>query len=226
MGTLKGQRTKFTNPKLTGAAKEYLKRQSADPYVQMAHAQGYRSRAAFKLKEILEKEPFLKPGMVVVDLGCAPGGWCQVAEGRVSGDGCRVSGKVVGIDLLPTEPIGNVTLLQRDFTTDEGLAALYAELPDGSDCMVDAVISDMAANTTGHKETDGLRTMGLVELAEEFALKHLKPGGTYLAKLFMNGSEKEMQERLRPHFEKVRFIKPAASRSDSRETYLLALVRR
>lgn len=221
MGTLKGQRTKFTNPKLSGAAKDYLKRQSADPYVQMAHAQGYRSRAAFKLKEILEREPFLKPGMVVVDLGCAPGGWCQVSEAKVG-----KKGLVVGIDLLVTDPIGPVVLLQNDFTTEEGLAALYAELPDGSGCKVDAVISDMAANTTGHKETDGLRTMGLVELAEEFALKHLKPGGAYLAKLFMNGTEKAMQMRLKPHFEKVVFIKPSASRTDSRETYLLATGRK
>lgn len=221
MGTLKGQRTKFSNPKLSGAAKEYLKRQSADPYVQAARDAGYRSRAAFKLLEVLEKEPFLKPGMVVVDLGCAPGGWCQVSEAKVG-----KKGLVVGIDLLETAPIGPVVLLQNDFTTDEGLQALYAELPEGSACKVDAVISDMAANTTGHKETDGIRTMGLVDLAEEFALKHLKPGGTYLAKLFMNGSEKAMQERLRPHFEKVRFIKPSASRSDSRETYLLALGRK
>jgi 23S rRNA (uridine2552-2'-O)-methyltransferase len=221
MANLKGQRTKFTNPKLSGAAKEYLKRQSADPYVQMAHAQGYRSRAAFKLKEILEKEPFIKPGMVVVDLGCAPGGWCQIAEAKVG-----KKGLVVGIDLLVTDPIGPVVLLQNDFTTEEGLEALYAALPEGSDCKVDVVMSDMAANTTGHKETDGLRTMGLVELAEEFALKHLKPGGTYLAKLFMNGTEKDMQMRLKPHFESVRFIKPAASRSDSREIYLLAIGRK
>jgi 23S rRNA (uridine2552-2'-O)-methyltransferase len=221
MGTLKGHRTKFTNPKLSGAAKEYLKRQSADPYVQAAHEAGYRSRAAFKLLEIEKAHPFLKPGMTVVDLGCAPGGWCQVAEAKVGRQGL-----VVGIDLLPTEPIGPVVLLQRDFTSDEGLAALHAALPQGQGTKVDVVMSDMAANTTGHRETDGLRTMGLVELAEAFALAHVKAGGVFLTKLFMNGQEKDLQNRLRPHFAAVRFVKPAASRSDSRETYLLATGRK
>ena len=217
MNTLKGHRTKFTNSKLTPAQKDYLTRQSADPYVQAAHAAGYRSRAAFKLLEILEKEPFFKQGQIIVDLGCTPGGWCQVAAARTGG-----KGKVVGIDLLDTDPIGDVVLLKADFTTEEGLNALYAELPEGANCKVDVVLSDMAANTVGHRETDGLRTMALVELAEEFALKHLKPGGVFLTKLFMNGDEKHLMDRLRPHFEKARFIKPEASRKDSRETYLLA----
>lgn len=220
-GKLKGARTRFTNKALSHASKEYLKRQSADPYVHKAHAMGYRSRASFKLLEILEKEAFINSGMVVVDLGCAPGGWCQVAEGLVGGDG-----KVVGIDLLPTDPIGNVTLLQADFMTEEGLAALYAELPAGAACRVDVVLSDMAANTVGHRETDGLRTMALVEMAEWFALEHLKAGGAFLAKLFMNGEERALMQRLRPHFASVKFIKPAASRADSRETYILALGRR
>lgn len=215
MGTLKGHRTKFTNSKLTGAQKEYLKRQSADPYVQAAHAKGYRSRAAFKLLEILEKENFLKQGQVVVDLGCAPGGWCQVAEARVG-----KTGKVVGIDLLPTDPIGNVTLIQADFTAPEGEAALLEALEGRT---VDVVMSDMAANTVGHRETDGLRTMALVEIAEAFALEHLNPGGVFVTKLFMNGEEKDLLERVRPRFAKVKFIKPPASRKDSRETYLLAL---
>lgn len=216
-GKLKGARTRFTNKALSHASKEYLKRQSADPYVRKAQAVGYRSRAAFKLLEILEKEAFLQPGMVVVDLGCAPGGWCQVAEDLVGAEG-----KVVGIDLLPTEPIANVTLLEADFMNEDGQAALYAELPDGNQCRVDAVISDMAANTVGHRETDGLRTMALVEMAEWFALEHLKPGGTFLAKLFMNGEERGLAQRLRQHFATVKFIKPPASRSDSRETYLIA----
>ncbi|MCP5404730.1 MAG: RlmE family RNA methyltransferase [Pseudomonadaceae bacterium] len=220
-GKLKGARTRFTNNSLSHASKEYLKRQSADPYVRKAHAQGYRSRAAYKLLEVLEKEPFLKPGMTVVDLGCAPGGWCQVAMDIVGEEGT-----VVGIDLLPTEPIAGVVLLEADFMADEGQAALYAELPEGAACKVDAVISDMAANTVGHRETDGMRTMALVEMAEWFALEHVKEGGVFLAKLFMNGEEKALMERLRPHFAKVKFIKPHASRADSREIYILAVGRK
>lgn len=215
MNTLKGQRTKFTNPKLTAAQKDYLKRQSADPYVQAAHAQGYRSRAAFKLLEILEKEPFLKAGQVVVDLGCAPGGWCQVSEAKTG-----KHGKVVGIDLLETAPIGNVTLIKADFTEEAGEQAVLEALEGRA---VEVVLSDMAANTVGHRETDGMRTMALVEMAEAFALAHLVPGGVILTKLFMNGEEAELAKRLRPHFAKVKFIKPHASRKDSRETYLLAV---
>ncbi|MFZ2586879.1 MAG: RlmE family RNA methyltransferase [Alphaproteobacteria bacterium] len=218
MNTLKGHRTKFTNPKLSPAQKDYLKRQSADPYVQAAHAAGYRSRAAFKLLEILEKENFLKANQVVVDLGCAPGGWCQVAANRV-GHG----GVVVGIDLLETDPIGDVILIQDDFTTEDGERAVMAALKGRT---IDVVLSDMAANTVGHKETDGLRTMALVELAEAFALEHLPKGGIFLSKLFMNGEERELMNRIRPHFEKARFIKPDASRKDSRETYLLATGRK
>lgn len=221
---LQGHQTKFTNPKLTPAQKDYLKRQSADPYVQAAHAAGYRSRAAFKLLEIMEKEAFLKPGMVVVDLGCTPGGWCQVAVKKVTGQRSQVKdeGLVVGIDLLPTDPIAGVTLIQDDFTTEAGEQAVLAALGGRA---VDVVLSDMAANTVGHRETDGIRTMALVEMAEAFALENLKLGGVFLTKLFMNGEERDLMNRLRPHFEKVKFIKPAASRKDSRETYLLAVGR-
>ncbi len=217
MPTLKGHRTKFTNKGLSQSSKDYLKRQSADPYVQKAHAAGYRSRAAYKLLEILDKESFLKHGQTVVDLGCAPGGWCQVAADKARG------GVVVGIDLLETQPIAGVTLIQNDFTADAGLAAVRAAM--GSDT-VDVVLSDMAADTIGHKETDGIRTMGLAEMAADFALTHLKPGGTFLCKLFMNGDEKALMDNMRPHFAKTKFIKPPASRSDSRETYLLALGRK
>lgn len=218
MAELKGHHTKFVNKKLSAASKDYLKRQSADPYVQQAHKDGYRSRAAYKLLEALEKSAFIQPGMFVVDLGCAPGSWCQIASKLVG-----PKGKVVGIDLLETGALPEVTLLVGDFTSDEGLAAVQAELPEGAASKIDVVLSDMAANTVGHRSTDGLRTMGLVELAADFAVAQLKVGGTFFTKMFMNGDEKELQMRLKPCFESVKFVKPGASRKDSREVFMLAL---
>lgn len=221
MTTLKGHRTKFTNKGLSNASKAYLKRQSADRFVHAAHAQGYRARSAFKIKEIHDKYKIFKPGQNIVDLGCAPGGWCQVAQ-----QVCGGKATIVGIDLLPCDPLAEVTFLVADFMTAEGEAELYKLLPDGENSKLDVVMSDMAANTTGHRETDGLRTMGLAEAAADFALRHLKAGGHFVTKLFMNGEEKKLMDNLRPHFTKVVFHKPDSSRADSREIFLVALARK
>lgn len=195
---------------LSQSSKEWVKRQLRDPYVQKAQAEGYRARAAYKLLEIDEKFHVLKRGAAVVDLGCAPGSWCQIAASR----GC----KVVGIDLLECEPLAGVTLIQGDFTTDEGLAAVKDAM--GSE-LVDVVLCDMAANTVGHRETDGLRTQGLSELAVDFMLKHLRVGGNFCTKLFMNGYENEAKKQLAPLFERCQLYKPGASRSESREIFLV-----
>lgn len=214
-------KTKFTSKRLSASSKAYLTRQAADPYVQAARAEGYRSRAAYKLKEIDAKYHLLKPGQKIVDLGCAPGGWCQVAA-----EICGPSATIVGIDLLPTDPLAQCTFLEADFSSDAGLAELQAALQTTlATQQVDVVLSDMAANTIGHRASDGLRTMALVEMAAEFALQHLMIGGHFLTKLFMNGDEPKLRDSLRPHFEKVVFFKPPASRKDSRETYLLCLNR-
>jgi 23S rRNA (uridine2552-2'-O)-methyltransferase len=200
---------------LSQSSKEWVKRQLRDPYVQKAMAEGYRARAAYKLLDIDAKFHVLKSGQSVVDLGCAPGSWCQIAAAR----GC----KVVGIDLLPCDAMEGVTFVQADFTTDEGYAQVMAAL--GSD-LVDVVLCDMAANTVGHKETDGLRTQALSELAVDFALKHLRPGGNFCTKLFMNGYEAEAKKFVATKFQKVQLFKPESSRSESREIFLVATGRK
>jgi 23S rRNA (uridine2552-2'-O)-methyltransferase len=195
------------------ASQRWLARQLNDPYVKAAKAAGWRSRAAFKLIELDERFKLIKPGCRVVDLGAAPGGWTQVALKR-GGAGARV----VGLDLLEMDPIPGATLLLGDFQDEAAEQAVLAAL----DGQADLVLSDMAPNTTGHTSTDHLRIMALAELALDFAVKVLKPGGGFVAKLFQGGAERAMRERLRRHFAEVRHAKPPASRKESPETYVVA----
>ncbi|GLR85989.1 RlmE family RNA methyltransferase [Bradyrhizobium iriomotense] len=198
------------------SSKLWLERQLNDPYVAKAKAQGYRSRAAFKLLEIDDKFRLLKPGMAVVDLGAAPGGWSQIAAKRVgSVDG---KGKVVAIDLLEMPEIPGVDFAQLDFMDNDAPDKLTAMLGGGADI----VMSDMAANTTGHRKTDQLRIVGLVETAAAFACDVLKPGGAFLAKTFQSGADADLLAQLKRDFATVRHVKPAASRQDSSERYVLA----
>jgi 23S rRNA (uridine2552-2'-O)-methyltransferase len=198
------------------SSKLWLERQLNDPYVAKAKAQGYRSRAAFKLLEIDDKYRLLKPGISVVDLGAAPGGWSQIAAKRVgSVDG---KGKVVAIDLLEMPEIPGVAFAQLDFMDNNAPEKLTAMLGGGAD----VVMSDMAANTTGHRKTDQLRIVGLVETAAAFACDVLKPGGAFLAKTFQSGADAELLAQLKRDFATVRHVKPAASRQDSSERYVLA----
>jgi 23S rRNA (uridine2552-2'-O)-methyltransferase len=194
-------------------SQRWLERQLNDPYVQAARAQGWRSRAAFKLIEMDEKFHLLKPGARVVDLGCAPGGWAQVAL-RKAGEG----GRVVGLDLLPIDPVPGATILQGDFQDPAAEAAVEQALGG----QADLVLSDMAPNTTGHAATDHLRIMGLAELALDFALRVLAPGGGFVAKVFQGGSEKDFLDTLKRRFAQVRHAKPPSSRKDSAELYVVA----
>jgi len=195
----------------------WLQRQLNDPYVAAARRDGYRSRAAYKLAEIDEKYHILKPGYRVVDLGAAPGGWTQIAVKRTGVETNR-GGHVIGIDLLPIETIPGATLLEGDFMADDAPDRLKAEMGGPAD----VVMSDMAASATGHKPTDHLRIMHLCELALEFAIEVLKPGGSFLAKVLQGGAEKDLMEMLRTNFKVVRHVKPKASRADSAEMYVLA----
>lgn len=195
------------------ASQRWLARQLNDPYVKAAKAAGWRSRAAFKLIELDDRFRLITPGCRVADLGAAPGGWTQVALKR---GGARA--RVVGLDLLEMDPIAGATLLVGDFQ-DEASERAVLEALDGP---ADLVLSDMAPNTTGHTATDHLRIMALAELALDFAVKVLKPGGGFVAKLFQGGAEKAMLERLRRHFAEVRHAKPPASRKESPETYVVA----
>ncbi len=212
--TLK-QRLK-TARKRTLSSQKWLERQLNDPYVARAKREGYRSRAAYKLLEIDEKFRLLKPGQRVVDLGAAPGGWSQIAAKRVgSADG---KGRVVGIDLLPIDPLPGVEFIALDFL-DETAPQKLIEMIGGR---ADIVLSDMAANTTGHKKTDHLRIMGLAEAAVHFARDILAPGGAFVAKVFQGGTENQLLADLKRDFATVRHVKPAASRTDSSELYVLA----
>jgi 23S rRNA (uridine2552-2'-O)-methyltransferase len=194
-------------------SQRWLERQLNDPYVQAAKAQGWRSRAAFKLIELDEKFHLLKPGARVVDLGCAPGGWTQVALRRAG-----EQGRVVGLDLLPVDPVPGATILQGDFQDAEVERQVEAALGG----QADLVLSDMAPNTTGHAATDHLRIMALAELALDFALRVLAPGGAFVAKVFQGGSEKAFLDTLKQRFAQVRHAKPPASRKDSAELYVVA----
>jgi len=195
----------------------WLERQLNDPYVARARAEGYRSRAAFKLLEINEKYKLLRPGMRVVDLGAAPGGWSQVAAPIV---GSRAENPlIVGIDYLDMDPISGVILLKQDFTDEDAPAALIAALGGHK---ADLVLSDMAAPTTGHRPTDHLRIVHLVEIAAEFALEVLAPGGAFVTKVFQGGTEHELLANLKRHFTSTFHVKPPSSRADSAETYLVA----
>jgi 23S rRNA (uridine2552-2'-O)-methyltransferase len=197
------------------SSKLWLERQLNDPYVARAKREGYRSRAAFKLLEIDEKHRILKKGARVVDLGAAPGGWSQVAAKRV---GTPAQGKVVGIDLLEMDPVPGVEFAVFDFL-DERAPDKLKEMLGGE---ADVVLSDMAANTTGHRKTDHIKIVALVELAAQFAREVLRPGGSFLAKVIQGGTEPALLADLKRDFSSVKHVKPAASRADSAELYLLA----
>ena len=200
----------------TTSSQKWLQRQLNDPYVARARREGWRSRAAFKLIEIDEKTRLLKRGMRVVDLGAAPGGWSQVAARKIGLD--EGHGKIVAIDLLEIEPIPGVAFAQMDFLAPDAPERLM-EMLGGQ---ADFVMSDMAANATGHKKTDHLKIVGLVELAVDFARQVLAPGGAFLAKVLQGGTEGTLLADLKRDFAVVKHIKPAASRADSAELYVLA----
>jgi 23S rRNA (uridine2552-2'-O)-methyltransferase len=195
------------------SSNEWLTRQLNDPFVTEAKRQGYRSRAAFKLIQLDDKFGLLAPGSRVIDLGCAPGGWTQIAAARVG-----AAGRVVGIDLNPTNPLSGAAVLTGDFT-DDATAAQIRDLLGGA---ADLVLSDMAAPATGHAATDHLRIVALAEAAFAFAETILRPGGAFVAKVFQGGTEGELLAALKRAFTEVRHAKPAASRAESAETYVVA----
>ena len=199
----------------TLAQKRWLERQLNDPYVARAKREGFRSRAAYKLIEIDDRFKILKPGAKVIDLGAAPGGWSQVAAQRVK---AGASGRVVAIDLLEMDPLPNVEFMQMDFLDVGAPVKLREMLGEGAD----VVLSDMAANTTGHRKTDQLRIIGLVEEAAGFASEVLKPGGAFLAKVRQGGTDNDLLAMLKRDFATVKHIKPQASRQDSSELFVLA----
>lgn len=214
MGRFRGDPDKRvrTARRRTASSTRWLERQLNDPYVREAKAAGYRSRAAFKLIELDEKFGILRGSERIVDLGIAPGGWAQVAIKK------RPQARIVGIDLLPTEPIEGVTILEMDFMADEAPDAIMEHLGGAPDL----VMSDMAANTVGHKQTDHLRTMGLVETAADFAIQTLAPGGQFLAKVLAGGTDAELLKLLKQNFRTVKHAKPPASRKGSSEWYVVA----
>ncbi|MBL4719171.1 MAG: RlmE family RNA methyltransferase [Erythrobacter sp.] len=201
-----------TAKKRTASSTRWLQRQLNDPYVKQAKADGYRSRAAYKLTELNEKYDLLKGVTRVVDLGIAPGGWSQVVRKL------KPKALVVGIDLLEVEPIEGVTIFQMDFMDDDAPRVLEEALGGKAEL----VMSDMAANTVGHKQTDHLRTMGLVEAGAWFAIENLAPGGTFLAKVLAGGTDNDLLALLKQHFRTVKHAKPPASRKDSSEWYVIA----
>jgi 23S rRNA (uridine2552-2'-O)-methyltransferase len=203
-----------TASKRTASSTRWLERQLNDPYVAEAKKQGYRSRAAFKLLQIDDKFRFLKPGARVVDLGAAPGGWAQVAVGRVG-----ERGHVVGIDLLPMDPIPGADLIQMDFMSDAAPDELKRRLGG----LANVVMSDMAAASTGHAPTDHLKIMALAETAYDFAKDVLAKGGVFIAKVLQGGATGELLKLLKRDFAEVKHVKPPASRSDSAEIYVVAL---
>ncbi|GAA0269571.1 RlmE family RNA methyltransferase [Alteraurantiacibacter aestuarii] len=207
-----GDRRLKTAKKRTASSQRWLERQLNDPYVKQAKADGYRSRAAYKLLGMDEKFDLLKGVRRVVDLGIAPGGWAQVVRRKAPG------ASIVGIDLLETDEIEGVTILQMDFMDDKAPAALEA----GLDGAPDLVLSDMAANTVGHKQTDHLRTMGLVEAAVHFATETLEKDGAFVAKVLAGGTDKDLLDLLKKHFRTVKHTKPPASRKGSSEWYVVA----
>lgn len=204
----------------TTASTRWLERQLNDPYVAEAKRKGYRSRSAFKLIGIEERYPFLKPGQRIIDLGAAPGGWSQIIADRIGTEHSdpEKRGHLVAIDLLDMDPIPGATVIKGDFLDDDAPERLIAELGGAAD----AILSDMAANTTGHRATDHLRIIALCEVALDFAREILSPGGVFLAKVLQGGTEAKLLASMKRDFETVRHVKPAASRSDSAETYVLA----
>ena len=199
----------------------WLERQLNDPYVIRAKKEGYRGRAAFKILELDDKFEFLKPGVRVVDLGCAPGGWCQVAVPRINALGENLKkpiGKIIGVDLQVVEPIPGAEIYQLDFLA-EGAEAQVKEWLGGK---ADVVLSDMAAASSGHRGTDHLRIIALCEAAAEFAFDVLEEGGCFVAKVLAGGAEVQLQATLKRNFRKVANVKPAASRADSSEKFVVA----
>jgi len=196
----------------TAASTRWLERQLNDPYVRRAKAEGYRSRAAYKLLELDERFGLLKGSRRVLDLGIAPGGWSQVVRRRSPG------AQVVGIDLLPVDPLDGVTILEMDFMDD----AAPAKLSEALGGAPDLVLSDMAANTVGHPQTDALRTMGLVEAALAFAVEVLSPGGAFVAKVFAGGADSELVAEMKRNFTTVKHAKPPSSRKGSVEWFVVA----
>jgi 23S rRNA (uridine2552-2'-O)-methyltransferase len=198
--------------KRSASSTRWLARQLNDPYVKKAKAEGYRSRAAYKLIELDKRFDLVRGSERVVDLGIAPGGWAQVVRKLAP------KAKIVGIDLLPTEPIDGVTIFEMDFLNEKAPAALQDSLGGKADL----IMSDMAANTVGHKQTDHLRTMGLVEEAALFAVKNLTNGGCFVAKVLAGGTDNELLNILKQYFKTVKHAKPPASRKDSSEWYVIA----
>jgi 23S rRNA (uridine2552-2'-O)-methyltransferase len=199
------------------SSKLWLERQLNDPYVAQAKREGLRSRAAFKLAEIDDKYHFLKPGITVVDLGAAPGGWSQIAAKRIGA--ANGKGRVIAIDLLEMPELAGVSFARIDFLDDAAPAKLLTMIGGGAD----VVLSDMAPNTTGHRKTDQLRILGLVEGAAAFATAVLNPGGTFVAKVFQSGADAALMTELKRDFATVKHVKPASSRQDSSERYVLAM---
>lgn len=211
--SLAGKQRVKTAKRRAAQSTRWLERQLNDPYVKRALEAGYRSRAAFKLIELDEKFHFLRGRKAVVDLGVAPGGWAQVVRRVIPKAG------IVGIDLLPVDPIEGVTLFEMDFMDDDAPAKLI----DALGMQPDLILSDMAANTVGHKKTDHLRTMGLVEAAAHFAVETLGPGGAFVSKAFAGGTDGELLKILKANFTTVKHAKPPASRKGSVEWYVVAL---
>ena len=205
----------------TVAQVRWLERQLNDPYVKRAKAEGYRGRAAFKIIELDDKYRFLQPGVRVVDLGCAPGGWCQVAVNRTNALGHRQGkavGRVIGVDLQEVEPIAGADIYQVDFLEDDADDKVKYWL-DGA---ADVVMSDMAAASSGHKQTDHLRIISLCEVAAHFAFDVLEDGGTFVGKVLAGGAEGDLQKILKQRFRKVSHLKPPSSRADSSEKFVVA----
>ena len=199
------------------SSKRWLERQLNDPYVQEAKRQGYRSRAAFKLQEIDERFSLLKPGQCIVDLGAAPGGWSQIAAAMTKSD--ESQGRVIGVDIQEFDPLAGVETVILDFMDPSAPAVIHGLLAGRS---ADIVLSDMAAPATGHRQTDHLRIMVLLEATFEFAIEILAPGGAFLGKVLQGGTEAELLSRMKRSFAEVRHVKPKSSRSDSAELYVLA----
>ncbi|PIE45343.1 MAG: 23S rRNA (uridine(2552)-2'-O)-methyltransferase RlmE [Gammaproteobacteria bacterium] len=202
------------------SSKQWLQEHFRDEFVQKSWKEGYRSRATYKLIEIQEKDKLIRPGQVIVDLGAAPGGWSQYAADILRNKKGELNGKIIGLDILPIDPMDGVTFIQGDFRDDSVLEQLMAAISNYNG--IDLVISDMAPNTSGMKAIDQPRSMYLVELAYDFAVSNLKPGGGFLCKVFHGAGFDEFVKTTRQQFKRVTIRKPKASRARSVETYLLA----
>jgi|TARA_R110002020_G_scaffold316899_2_gene532454 23S rRNA (uridine2552-2'-O)-methyltransferase len=210
-GRQTGERKIHAHHAKSDSSKKWLERQLSDPYVRKAKDEGFRARAAYKLLEIDTKIGLLKRGQRIVDLGCAPGGWLQVAVAKGALE-------VVGIDLLSVDPVEGAHIIQGDVNEPDDVARMLKGLTGKPDL----VLSDMAANTTGHKQTDHLRTVALVEMAAAFAVEHLAPGGSFCSKVFQGGTTKDVLDILKSNFKTVKHIKPPASRAGSPEIFVIA----